>query len=786
MQFPKHLFRFILVLLASVFLFASAKAQQLNYQGVARKPDGTPMANQAITVKLTIPGTSFSETHSVTTNAFGLFKIDVGSISSLAGINWGGVRKSLTVEINSTSLGTSVLNYVPYAIYANQWNGFSIIGTPSSGQVLKWNGTAWAPGTDNSGSVAVNPPIIPTTVAGVTTLSILQASSTTDGYLSKADWDSFANKLNSNLPNGNILVGNALNTATAVPMSGDVTLSNTGATTIGASKVTNTMLAGSIDATKLADGSVNNTELQYINSLTSNVQTQLDSKQTATLSNGKILVGDATNKAAAVTMSGDVSIDNTGATTIGASKVTNTMLAGSIDATKLADGSVNNTELQYINSLTSNVQTQLDSKQTSTLANGNILVGNALNTATAVPMSGDVTLSNTGATAIGSGSVTYTKIQNVSTTDKVLGRISSGAGVIEEISTTGSGDVVRANSPTLTGAITSSGSVAITNSTSSTNSTTGALVVSGGVGISDNLNVSGNISAGGNTGFNWDNTNKYLGIGTNNPEVPLQIESKSNFSNVVKTYWTGYSDLAGGTVTNTTTADIPNLSILSKGSILTRGVLMTSGVLSNSDNRIKNIQSISNSKNDLKNLEKIQITDYQYKDYIQKGNQTIKKVIAQQVESVYPNAVSKTVNFIPNIYALSKGFSFQKDTANLTLDKAPDLVPGDRLKLFNDRDEESIGRVVAVNGNSLSLIGLDQSKFTDRVFVYGKEVNDFRVVDYDALSMLNVSATQELAKRSEAQAKEIEQLKKEKEEQEVRIERIEEELKKLLKIKGNK
>ncbi len=617
MQFPKHLFRFILVLLASVFLFASAKAQQLNYQGVARKPDGTPMANQAISVKLTIPGTSFSETHSVTTNAFGLFKIDVGSISSLAGINWS-VQKNLTVEINSTSLGTSVLNYVPYAIYANQLKDFPLSGTPSSGQVLKWNGTAWVPGTDNSGSVAVNPPIIPTTVAGVTTLSILQASSTTDGYLSKADWDSFANKLNSNLPNGNILVGNALNTATAVPMSGDVTLSNTGAT------------------------------------------------------------------------------------------------------------------------------------------------------------------------AIGSGSVTYTKIQNVSTTDKVLGRISSGAGVIEEISTTGSGDVVRANSPTLTGAITSSGSVAITNSTSSTNSTTGALVVSGGVGISDNLNVSGNISAGGNTGFNWDNTNKYLGIGTNNPEVPLQIESKSNFSNVVKTYWTGYSDLAGGTVTNTTTADIPNLSILSKGSILTRGVLMTSGVLSNSDNRIKNIQSISNSKNDLKNLEKIQITDYQYKDYIQKGNQTIKKVIAQQVESVYPNAVSKTVNFIPNIYALSKGFSFQKDTANLTLDKAPDLVPGDRLKLFNDRDEESIGRVVAVNGNSLSLIGLDQSKFTDRVFVYGKEVNDFRVVDYDALSMLNVSATQELAKRSEAQAKEIEQLKKEKEEQEVRIERIEEELKKLLKIKGNK
>ncbi len=29
------------------------------------------------------------------------------------------------------------------------------------------------------------------------------------------------------------------------------------------------------------------------------------------------------------------------------------------------------------------------------------------------------------------------------------------------------------------------------------------------------------------------------------------------------------------------------------------------------------------------------------------------------------------------------------------------------------------------------------------VFVYGREVNDFHTVDYEALSMLNVSATQE-------------------------------------------
>jgi hypothetical protein len=45
--------------------------------------------------------------------------------------------------------------------------------------------------------------------------------------------------------------------------------------------------------------------------------------------------------------------------------------------------------------------------------------------------------------------VTYAKVQNVSAPDKVLGRTTAGAGVIEEIATTGSGDVVRAISPVL-------------------------------------------------------------------------------------------------------------------------------------------------------------------------------------------------------------------------------------------------------------------------------------------------------------------------------------------------
>ncbi len=68
----------------------------------------------------------------------------------------------------------------------------------------------------------------------------------------------------------------AANTAkvTNATHTGDVTGST--ALTIGNAKVTNAKVATGIDAAKLADGTVSNTELQYINSLTSNSQTQLD------------------------------------------------------------------------------------------------------------------------------------------------------------------------------------------------------------------------------------------------------------------------------------------------------------------------------------------------------------------------------------------------------------------------------------------------------------------------------------------------------------------------------
>ena len=85
---------------------------------------------------------------------------------------------------------------------------------------------------------------------------------------------------------------------------------------------------------------------------------------------------------------------------------------------------------------------------------------------------------------------------------------------------------------------------------------------------------------------------------------------------------------------------------------------------------------------------------------------------------------------------------------------ATDLKAGERVKLIGEK-EEGIHEVLEVRKGAFRTAFKPAS---DKVFVYGREVKDFRSVDYEAISMLNVSATQELARKVQAQESELTEL----------------------------
>ena len=71
--------------------------------------------------------------------------------------------------------------------------------------------------------------------------------------------------------------------------------------------VTNAIVATGIDAVKLADGTVTNSELKYINTLSDNAQTQIDSK--AALATAQTFTAGQRGEVTALTSAATVTID---------------------------------------------------------------------------------------------------------------------------------------------------------------------------------------------------------------------------------------------------------------------------------------------------------------------------------------------------------------------------------------------------------------------------------------------------------------------------------------------
>ena len=246
--------------------------------------------------------------------------------------------------------------------------------------VLMFDGTEWKAGEADTGGIAslngltsVSQSMV--TGSAGTDFSIVSAGSThtfnipdagpaARGLLTSSEFAFFDDKLDGTLPSANIFVGNGFDVASAVPVTGDVTLANDGTVALVSSGVTpgsygsvtnipqltidskGLVTAATnivIPATSFAVTSVASPDAALSGSpfipggnvvlnipdasatqrgaLTSSDWTMFDNKLSNTLPAGQVFVGSASNEATAQTISGDATIDPTGTLSLSATGV---------------------------------------------------------------------------------------------------------------------------------------------------------------------------------------------------------------------------------------------------------------------------------------------------------------------------------------------------------------------------------------------------------------------------------------------------------------------------------
>ena len=361
----------LFIFLIFPLLIFSQSPEKFSYQSVIKNSRGYLLKNQEVGLRISILFNSangasvYSEEHTALSNDNGLITLTIGEGTTrdvFSSIDWGNGEYYLKVEvdpeggINYVMNQTSQLLSVPYALYAgNATVNLSVIGQSYltvSGSQITANKIDASTDVEGLSTVAVsgdyndltnfptlfdgdyanltnkptlfdgdyasltnlptlfdgdyasltnNPTLFDGDYASLTNLPTLfdgdYANLTNKPTLFDGDYANLANK--PELEDGKLYIGDSDNKSAQIAVTGDVTISNTGITAIGAQKVTNSMIA---------DDAVGLDEL-------------------ANITDGSILIGGASNAPTEVAVTGDVTISNTGVTAIGAQKVTNSMIA---------------------------------------------------------------------------------------------------------------------------------------------------------------------------------------------------------------------------------------------------------------------------------------------------------------------------------------------------------------------------------------------------------------------------------------------------------------------------
>jgi len=189
---------------------------------------------------------------------------------------------------------------------------------------------------------------------------------------------------------------------------------------IAADAINNTKLAdGAVQSENIVNGNVTHDKIgtnavQADNILADSVTTAKIANGNVTLAkiedvtDGRIIVGNGSNKPTAVAVSGDVTLANDGTVTIANDAIDSEHYAdASIDNRHLANDAVTTDKILAGTIINDDISgsASIDHSKIAAITDGHIIVGSGSNVPTAVAVSGDVTIANTGAVTIANDAV---------------------------------------------------------------------------------------------------------------------------------------------------------------------------------------------------------------------------------------------------------------------------------------------------------------------------------------------------------------------------------------------
>ena len=183
------------------------------------------------------------------------------------------------------------------------------------------------------------------------------------------------------------------------------------------------------------------------------------------------------------------------------------------------------------------------------------------------------------------------------------------------------------------------------------------------------------------------------------------------------------------------------------------------GYLLASDERIKTDIKPAESGS-LEVIKTIPIKSHAYIDSFLNGCPTAYNVIAQDIQKYYPEAITISDGFIPDMYVKCRWIHVDDKQIEINIPKAHTVIVGDKVKLILEDSTHKEAIVTAIKDeNTFAVEKWDDFKMeiSDELFVYGKNVKDFLRVDKIKLGVLALAGVKELTHIVEKQQAKIEE-----------------------------